>query len=168
MYGMMCSLCAASLWVTIATYLECGVSTTHSISECIETNDKFRKSTGVALAPSPCSRGRAVFHPRVERVRRSHLGGTKTHISILQGLFCFRSCMWQLASFLRLFFVACALKPNLKILKGVAPVMTSWIIAPLMSMAFAAFTFLTNRLEDREESCYRTLGLNELVLCSCT
>ena len=32
MFGMMCSLIAASLWVTIATYLELGVSTTHSIS----------------------------------------------------------------------------------------------------------------------------------------
>ena len=33
MFGMFCSLVAAALWVTIATYLELGVSTTHTISE---------------------------------------------------------------------------------------------------------------------------------------
>ncbi|KAG1662839.1 hypothetical protein FOA52_010630 [Chlamydomonas sp. UWO 241] len=31
MYGMLCSLAAAGMWVTIATYMELAVSTTHSI-----------------------------------------------------------------------------------------------------------------------------------------
>ena len=31
MYGMMCALLAASIWVTLATYWELGVSSTHAI-----------------------------------------------------------------------------------------------------------------------------------------
>ena len=31
MYGMMCALLASAIWVTVATYWELGVSTTHSI-----------------------------------------------------------------------------------------------------------------------------------------
>ena len=34
MYGMLCSLCAASLWVYAATYMGLAVSTTHSIGMC--------------------------------------------------------------------------------------------------------------------------------------
>ena len=34
MYGMLCALAAAGTWLMIATYLECPVSTTHSIIGC--------------------------------------------------------------------------------------------------------------------------------------
>jgi solute carrier family 20 (sodium-dependent phosphate transporter) len=37
MYGMMCALLAAGLWLYVATYLEMPVSTTHSIIGCAET-----------------------------------------------------------------------------------------------------------------------------------
>lgn len=37
MYGMLCSMAAAGIWVTMATYLELAVSTTHSISKSKKT-----------------------------------------------------------------------------------------------------------------------------------
>ena len=35
MYGMFCALCAAGVWLIVATYLEMPVSTTHSIIGCV-------------------------------------------------------------------------------------------------------------------------------------
>jgi hypothetical protein len=37
MYGMMCALAAAGLWLLLATYLEMPVSTTHSIVGCAQS-----------------------------------------------------------------------------------------------------------------------------------
>jgi phosphate/sulfate permease len=34
MYGMFCALCAAAIWLLLATYLELPVSTTHSVFGC--------------------------------------------------------------------------------------------------------------------------------------
>jgi sodium-dependent phosphate transporter len=33
-FGMLCALIASAIWLTLATYLELAVSTTHTISEC--------------------------------------------------------------------------------------------------------------------------------------
>ena len=48
MYGMLCALVAAGTWVTLATYLELPVSTTHSISEWSRRLWRLRRLVGAA------------------------------------------------------------------------------------------------------------------------
>jgi hypothetical protein len=49
-FGMMCALISSSVWLTLATYLELAVSTTHTISEW----------QGVGLTSSCCAPSRVI------------------------------------------------------------------------------------------------------------